>query len=312
MDHANVEQAERAAERALSAYKSGDCEAAVRLFQKSLRLHESPRVRAQLNRLVSNMAGGDDSSSGPAASPTASTPAASPPAAHEPRTRHARSPARPAAAHAAPAGPEWFSGGSSSRAGGAGGAPSSSRSAAGSHPAGPTSRSASGAAPQSSGASASGTAGLRHRAAAAGSSSSAAASSAAHAPPQRPFTPEQAKLVETIRKAATYYDVLSVPRDADADAIQKAFKKCALKCHPDKNPAPGAEGECSASGVHPAALTHSAARRSMRSWRSGLLLSKRHSRLAAASQRHSGLSAACHFTSACPFEFLSVQRPSSG
>lgn len=47
--------------------------------------------------------------------------------------------------------------------------------------------------------------------------------------------------METIRKAATYYDVLSVPRDADADAIQKAFKKCALKCHPDKNPAPGAE-----------------------------------------------------------------------
>lgn len=37
--------------------------------------------------------------------------------------------------------------------------------------------------------------------------------------------------------------MLSVPRDADADAIQKAFKKCALKCHPDKNPAPGAEGE---------------------------------------------------------------------
>ncbi|TAK87500.1 MAG: J domain-containing protein [Betaproteobacteria bacterium] len=38
-----------------------------------------------------------------------------------------------------------------------------------------------------------------------------------------------------------YYEVLGVPRDADAAAIKDAFRKLALQYHPDRNKAPGAE-----------------------------------------------------------------------
>ena len=34
---------------------------------------------------------------------------------------------------------------------------------------------------------------------------------------------------------ATFYDALEVQQDASADEIKRAFKKLALKWHPDKN-----------------------------------------------------------------------------
>lgn len=38
-----------------------------------------------------------------------------------------------------------------------------------------------------------------------------------------------------------YYEVLGVPRDADAKRIKDAFRELALKYHPDRNKSPGAE-----------------------------------------------------------------------
>lgn len=83
--------------------------------------------------------------------------------------------------------------------------------------------------------------GPRFRPNVAPSSSNASAGATRTGKDGKTYTAEQSKMVQKILRTKDYYDILDVPKHTKEDDIKKAYKKLALKLHPDKNHAPGAE-----------------------------------------------------------------------
>ena len=78
----------------------------------------------------------------------------------------------------------------------------------------------------------------------------------------RPYTDDQVRIVKEVLKAkeggrGAHYRVLGVAQDANDAALKKAYRKLALKLHPDKNSAPQSDEAFKAVGLAYATLSDS-------------------------------------------------------
>ncbi|XP_051935356.1 dnaJ homolog subfamily B member 12-like [Hippocampus zosterae] len=72
----------------------------------------------------------------------------------------------------------------------------------------------------------------------------------------KPYTAEQMEAVRKIKGCKDYYQILGVEKTASDEDLKKAYRKLALKFHPDKNHAPGATDAFKAIGNAYAVLSN--------------------------------------------------------
>ncbi|CAG6017046.1 unnamed protein product, partial [Menidia menidia] len=75
------------------------------------------------------------------------------------------------------------------------------------------------------------------------------------------YTSEQMEAVRKIKSCKDYYQILGVEKTASEEDLKKAYRKLALKFHPDKNHAPGATEAFKAIGNAYAVLSNTEKRR---------------------------------------------------
>ncbi|KAM8806232.1 dnaJ homolog subfamily B member 12 [Eudromia elegans] len=75
------------------------------------------------------------------------------------------------------------------------------------------------------------------------------------------YTQDQVDAVKRVKQCKDYYEILGVNREASDEDLKKAYRKLALKFHPDKNHAPGATEAFKAIGNAYAVLSNAEKRK---------------------------------------------------